>query len=681
MNRWMERQKKRHRNIFHIKNGGKVDWFNVFFLGCVMTAVGSTLNVFFPNTVLSGWIMVPVYAVVLGIYTYVLRAKDFNPYGRTEHFTGLYAIRSLEDGDMAEDLPLMNRDTEVKKLTAMIDSILPQQKPIRAVCLTGVSGCGKSTILHLLARSYAGNDAFVIKNYSDSYEYMKSAINKDFGDNPSQKLGNKKAVIIFDQFERYFMMPSEVRSQIEDAVRKLAVVHAVIIFSLREEYFLPFILKFDINNLSELRDEGGRTQNTMNPSGSGGLTGRICGADNLLVCAEGGNLNNDEQHLQELCKQAFCNYGYDTEIYKICTGMPLIEKQIIFSMLEREKKDGSDYMALLDDNGMHLMKRYYDVQLATTNDYFNASRIMYLLCIGRMHNIVFSNDEVRDILCIPESGREENEYTKCLKQLESRQLIQKVERDTESHYEIAHDFIADSYEAYAQTEMNMEVKAAIDEYQSAFRRHSAKQMNSADNTNAEYYRKMRKKTRGGWAVMCTAMAAGVLESGALRLIWNHAVSPVVLILALLCLVYAFGFFMYVTRYFRGSGKAVIRILLAGCVIAGFLSVYYDAYWIQFLGAGTVFTGLSALIIGMAGKLTSKGKGLFVEYGGRTMLMGGLLIVLGFLLPQGSVLIDGTDVTSWMKGIAMSALLAYSMFSHINNEYYYARLAAIMSGSR
>ena len=90
-----------------------------------------------------------------------------------------------------------------------------------------------------------------------------------------------------------------------------------------------------------------------------------------------------------------------------------------------------------------LLEHYFDTQLAATGDYYDASRILYLLSQARINQMVLKREDLEYGLFENQFSRDGhrrvNDVIECLEDL---QLIRKNIRRSDQEYEIAHDFIA-----------------------------------------------------------------------------------------------------------------------------------------------------------------------------------------------------------------------------------------------
>lgn len=329
-----------------------------------------------------------------------------------------------------------------------------------SVCLTGKSGCGKSSIIHLFEQDERSKSSFRTINYSEHYHFLSDYAGRD----GLTEAGGERTVVILDQFERYFQLPAEQQERAEEVVRDLAGRGVVILFSLREEYLARFLMRFDPDDLT-------RCTGTH----SGILYERIPllslhGASTFLCIGDDSELPQSAQEAEDGTIKRLCFNAFEKEgavIAGIVKDMALIQKEIILNMLENEHARSGSVLHFLGRDEQQLMRMYYDTQLCSTGNYLNTSRILYLLSVGRLNAFHFCKRNIAEALCLSED-RYEN-LDPCLEALCELQLIKRCVFNSNEFFEAAHDYIAQSYTVYANTEMQMDVKAGLDEYLTEFR--------------------------------------------------------------------------------------------------------------------------------------------------------------------------------------------------------------------
>lgn len=674
MKRKISRQKGLHRNIYHFLIT-KDQWFEfaMFVLG--FSVFSDALKSHFGNTLMVLIILSAVLAV-LAVQTYLDRAFEIIPYGPKQQFIGLYSIEGNQKIELNVDNGLIPRDAEIGCLKGLIDRCFGDKGGNkRGICLIGRSGSGKSTIINQF--EYSEDVPYKIENFSESYDYFEEYMMHLFKNDPEHNLtASSRTVMILDHFERYFSLAEAKKAEVKATIQRIARLPAVFIFSMREEFFVSFLTEFDINNLAGINPENTGCEGILffkeYLSGS-----RLKTEENILIC--GSERGNDDKSvtrtMERLCKQAF-GEKRGQEIYYHFKDGTLIQQQIIFNMMKHDFDTDGEVQVLdsnLDEDMM--MKRYYDVQLCSTGDYYMASRIMYLLCMGRNSRIAFTDDDIRNALCIFEK-RDVEDFKKCLGKLHGLKLIKYSNRNSTMHYEIAHDYIAKSFDAYANTELPGNVKAALDEFKSEYTRHTA--MNAAISD----YRKNKKwKNTGifgrlvfGVSIIITAAVWGYdVKTGGGRLPWT------VFALCEASLLYVFNFFMNITRHYRKGAWILVDFLYVLAMCFGTAAAVFSEYWLHFLGAGNASMGLSCLLIGMNSHLAESGRKWFMTYGLKTFAVGGLLAALAFLVQFGSfATVWIIETKSVLQFLPMAALLIYAYLSHLNKEFFYAGVEGIFS---
>ena len=194
------------------------------------------------------------------------------------------------------------------------------------------------------------------------------------------------------------------------------------------------------------------------------------GASTFLCIGDDSELPQSAQEAEDGTIKRLCFNAFEKEgavIAGIVKDMALIQKEIILNMLENEHARSGSVLHFLGRDEQQLMRMYYDTQLCSTGNYLNTSRILYLLSVGRLNAFHFCKRNIAEALCLSED-RYEN-LDPCLEALCELQLIKRCVFNSNEFFEAAHDYIAQSYTVYANTEMQMDVKAGLDEYLTEFR--------------------------------------------------------------------------------------------------------------------------------------------------------------------------------------------------------------------
>ncbi len=673
----IKRQKKLHRNIFgfHFVAAHWIEFF-MYLLGT--TCVTNAINVFLPNESL----VIFFFVVITFLFIVIFKGKEeqkkldkFEPYRskskeKKEKFAGLYRIEKDRRIKLNKDNGLISREKEVEYLFELVKQCFKDKIRRRGICLTGPSGSGKSTIINLFKYPEDKNNSFKIIDLSDSYNFFKTDLSRRW------KNGSKeKTVIILDQFERFFDLSAKKQNEVKNTIQVVAKYPVVFIFSMRQEFFLRFVEVFDINHLNSSRQgvAGHKGVFYFKKYLSGN---RLKSDNNILICnsgdrCEGMEVNPISEDMADLCRRAFGDECGEN-IYNHFKHGTLIQQQIIFNMIHHDETKRTD----VNEDINTMMKRYFDVQLCSTGDYFMASRIMYLLSVGRNNHIKFSDDDIQQALFIFEE-KEKKIFRDCLKKLLDLQLIQYTKYNSEDQYEIAHDYVATAFEEYANTELPANVKCALDEYRSECTRGTEMNKMISDYMDE---RKWTKTGIFGWIVFFVSML-GSLSCFVFKLISGNKSmwSLQIFILCAASLFYVFCFYMKMTRHYRKKGWGFVAVLYCIAMCSGTAASAFPEFWLYGLGAGNAVLGFSCSFISLSGHLSGTGRKLFWDFGWKTVFVGILLVTLAFAIQFGSF--TPLWIGSLLQFVPISALLIYGYLTHLNKEYFYAGVEAIFSTNK
>lgn len=664
-------QKRLHRNIFHFQITHDEIYNLLVFVLALSVSYELVKQFMGDNDILIIWIFIAAYIVLLFCRKWQERIMTIKPYERSNTFVGLYSIEESKAIEANFDNGLINREKEVEYIEKILRTIWGQQGHKRGICLVGASGCGKSTILNLLEHGKYRkiNDEYDIYNFSDKYDYLedylKDTFKADYSLNIQKSLRN--IVIILDQFERFFSLKEEKKDMIKGCIKKLSLPNVAIIFSLREEYFLQFIYTFDINYLNTENDFKSDFNGTIaHKKYFMGQNEEISNDDNILVClGEENYFGTDHNEMLRLCEQAFNDEnGYN--VFTHFKDATLIQQQIVFNILENEKSYiASDRFCNWDINSM--MKRYFDVQLSSTGDFFDASRIMYLLSVGHNNGISFTNDDLESALCIF-TQNEKDDFHNCIEELHRLRLIKRIKHNVMGIYEVSHDYIAQSFEIYASTEMPSNVKTALDEYKSEYVR------KLGIKEKIEKYIAEQKKVTVAVGIMILSYIVSIaLYVLSLNGMYKH-IPIVVLALSLTSLLYVYEFYRNITFHYHNGKSICAKFCYLATMICGTLAVVFPNIWLICLGIGNAIQGFTSFWIGRDKTISSVGRQMFLAYGAKTIFMGSMITICRVVLYWRNPKMD----FEMIEVIIMVALLLYSYLAHMNKEFFYAHLEMLFS---
>ncbi len=449
------------------------------------------------------------------------KETEIIPYTRQPGFEFI-GLHNLNGKDLSNQHDILPRGEEVAYIHRMLEEIIfPQATVKQALTLVGPSGCGKSTILSFFRREYG--DGYEIFDFSGNYHELGAHIEESFGTNLEQRLseltGRKKVIVILDQFERFFHLSGEEQEKVQGLIRHFCRRDVAVVVSMREEYLADFLKRFDMNNLAGSWDATLgvdpkgilkelinvlqiRDRSSIDPARTGkqahalswgqrqyknNIAMHLNLADNLgervvlekvgptlLYCrnqkdvsCQAGQKVSASSILASKCRKLFGGKGDD--LYQRHADEPLIEQQIFFHMAEFNQKINAyteeELNGFFSMKNNELLNQYFSIQLSCCPDYFLASRLLYLLSKARTSHISITKENISESLFPTLFYRKGNEkLLQCIRKLEELQLIRKSIENSDREYEIAHDFIAESFLSFCSIIMDRDVRNALDLY-------------------------------------------------------------------------------------------------------------------------------------------------------------------------------------------------------------------------
>lgn len=673
-------------------------------------------------------------ALIAALFKSSSQNSQITPYLRQEafEFLGLYDLSGRES---LKSTDILSREEEVRYLNQLLETLIFQQNSVKqAICLTGKSGCGKSTILSFFKQEY--KEQYQIYDFTGNYTNLKSVMTERFGTNLDQELlaraGKRKLIFIFDQFERFFFLEEDQREQIRSLMTVLCKKNMAVILSMREEYLADFMKEFDINNMklgaresrsedqtgilnsltSIIKDDrknyhvlntgqfrrtvtwqqdvikenhhihlehpGSKTENTaLDPVGN---TIFYCENQNEVKVRCNGT-EESATILQNKCELLFGTAG--REFYEKHRQEPLIQQQISYHMAEYEKKVKQQPEEVLRElfamEDYELLNYYFDTQLTASGDYFNASRILYLLSQARLNHVVMKR---RDL----EFGLFENQFSKdghkdvnrVVDKLEELQLIRRNIERSDQEYEIAHDFVAQAFLNYSHSNMDRNVKSALDIYIAEYldsnkknyieekRRHSAKVQKS------KYYT----------AVYLVFALLAVAVDGMIHFAWNpwqevwqemnvygDIFTFVPLLMTEVCMLYIYNMYQKVVQFYRGRKETFCKVIFAVIMAAAVFANFCYPHGLLFYGLGLALMGANcASLLNDSYQKASRME--MRNYGLKCVMMGLAFAVLHLIL-----WVFNTRFPVYIIFVEMAMmilLVVYAYLAHMTKEYLYGR---------
>ncbi len=729
--------------------------FRIMWFGCIAILIASLTELFLSNIDKKNYfvLFVIIAALIFTVEMLVSQKgkKDITPYSRQKeyNFIGLHDL-TKESLDI-ESRDVISRNEEVHCIENMLENVIfPQHDIKQAVCITGKSGCGKSTILAFFQQQH--KDDYNIYNFSGDYNSLRASLEEKFKtynvDWEIKKIvdNGKKIVFIFDQFERYFFLSSERQLDIRNFISSLCMKNTAIIVSMREEFLAEFLREFDLNDIKSnyktndevehtgllrrlvgyIKDsdnyvtiQGSRRRITFSkwknehiknpeflhvsdPEGKRVIIEKTdatifyCENQNNTKTVAGGKESTSSMLLQK-CIAISDDFG--ESLYSRYHNRPLIEQQIIYHMAEFDSKERGvnvSFEEFCNMDTQDIIKRYFDIQLCSTGDYFNASRTS-----SRLHQLPMKTREI--IIGLHSKQFSKNGDKKAMNvinELEKLQLIKKNSNNSTSEYEIAHDYIATAFLNYSRANLDRNVKVALDIFLADFISQYEKNLATKErlqgdaraqnhtNTSPQNLQlriqdpfEAQNKDRYYKIVTIIFSIIILLTDIVYRFIWNpweelplanpmEGILPLFMpIHILICMIYFYQIYDKIFKYYSGKNAKFIRTeyLFMG-LIASMSELCYP-YFIISDGLGLVMIGATAtLMLGREYRETSKSA--MSSYGIKCVVMG-FAFTLAHVMFCLSQEVFPTYILV-LETTAISLLVGYAHFSHMTKEYLYGR---------
>ena len=687
-----------------------------------------------PIHYLSTFYQSAVWLVILAIVPFQKKKKStVIPYSRQKNFEflGLY---NLKDTNQSNCRDVLKRDEEIKYMRQILEEIIfPQVSVKQALCITGPSGCGKSIIMNFFKQAYKGE--YKIFDFAGNYHELEGHMVSLFGTNIDNKIiemtSAGKVVFILDQFERFFFLSQKEQESIQEIIKGLCRKNTGIIVSLREDYLAAFLKRFDMNNLLSVNERkeavprgilqemfslvekkndmhlkadslfrmtkteqwqeyiiknnaaihlDTNKHTVMEKFGSTLLYGRN---QNEMIFQLNGE-NSNASVLESKCKILF-GEKEGSLLFGKHVDEPLIKQQIIFHMAEFNQKvrlhSAEELHSFIEKDSNEILAQYFDCQLASCNNYFHASRLLYLLSQARIRQLSLKTQDVENYLfpkLFTEKGHEQ--FMNVIQQLENIQLIRKNTEGSSLEYEIAHDFIAEGFVNYSSTNMDRNVKGALDlfilEYIDDRRNTAFKEKISLRKNISEqnFYKN----------VSCVALAFMVIAYLVQRFVFNpwtsiwkgfnpyeNYIPAFPFFITVLSGIYIYCMYNKTVKYYTGEKIRRVKMFYVFFAFLASIAVFAYPHFLLFDGLGlAIATGNIALLLDKRYRQTCRNE--LRAYGAKSCMMG--IVYAGAHILFFLVHSQFEDLLIISEFIMFTILLAYGFFVHMTQDFLYARMS-------
>ena len=733
---YVNMMKKQNHNIYDLNETVYRFIISVCIVLWVLLFFDIKIHQFSILTQISIWTVALVIFVPLMAFMKKRGKNNITPYSRKDRFEFL-RLYNLKDSNVHNGNDILKRDEEIKYMHQILEeTIFPQSSVKQALCITGPSGSGKSIILNFFKQTY--KDEYKIFDFSGNYHEFYGRMLSLFGSNIDHKISEitsiGKAVFILDQFERFFFLSKQEQERIQEIIKYLCRRNTGIIVSLREEYLADFLKKFDMNNL--LSTEKGQEQapsgifrklfsviekkndmhsmsfSFLRPTKTSTWESHSIknnalvhldtygiGADRVIMEKMGATLlycrnqnemsfqlngeNSSASILESKCRTLFGEMG--SLFFHKHINEPLIEQQIIFHMAEFNQKvlsySKEELHTFMERDNKELLCQYFDYQLASCNNYFHASRLLYLLSQARLHQLSLKTDDLENYLfpkLFTKKGHED--MMSIIQQLETVQLIRKNTEGSNLEYEIAHDFIASAYLEYCSTNMDRSVKNALDLFMSEY---------MDDKQNALFqekisYRKavyeqhfFRNVTLFAVIFMFIAYLTQRFIFNPWTTIWSNfnpygSYFPAFpLFITILGAIYFYYMIDKTVKYYRGDKVRLSKIVYILLMFLASMAVFAYPHFLLFEGLGAAFASWNIMFL-LDQRYRQTCRNELRAYATKSFMISTVFacVHIFYLLNNHKF----ADFLILSEFIMFTILIAYGFVVHMTQEYVFARMA-------
>lgn len=643
-------------------------WTNSKFWGVLIFVLGLTpfyelLKFFISSDIfLVLFLSICLIIAVVGYFIYdsIKKKPIIEPLKKSRHFVGIYNIDDLNKNKEYYNDVLISRVNEVEYLKELLDKIFQKDSEIHSISIIGQSGTGKSTIINCLLNELI--DVNIINctdRYKDLDTFVLKKLKKETWEEFYEQLQNcsQKTFFIFDQFERFFYLDYYEQLHLRKLIfDKLNFENVASIFVLRKDYFADFM--YNINTESYIIPKGTLSSLDLKNLNSNKY---------LIYCKNTTdedfleNLNNHQEkiiqnrndEIKNLCLNSFDRIG--EQVYNRFQYKKLIEKQIFLNLLEN-KYDTTDFVEYFEkNNDRDLIIQYYDKQLSSTGNYYISAKIMYLLSAGRIHNLLYSKQQIYEALLISKDLDIQN-INIILEKLYDLQLIKLVQRQNINYFEIVHDYIAESFLEYAEVNLHEYAKSTLDDYR-------------VNHKNVEYLEGVKKclkskkcKKTFELTILIFVINIITINSFYQLLYLENNYNLFVNLPLYLASYYGYCLFTNIFKLYTGKNKWIMYLLYLGmalCVIGG--SVKYKI-WLTFAGIGTMLIGINFCIIRNNDKISRVAKKFYSDFFNKVTWTGFVIFIAGSIFSY-------ININIYIGILLICAELIYAYIAQLSEEYY------------
>lgn len=614
-------------------------------------------------------IIIPVvFSVILIYLIYTKYSKHIiSPYIRQKNFISIYSIDEFVAEPKKFIQKLIGRTYEIKHLNSIIISEFDETINKRALCLTGESGTGKSTIVNIFMEKYKNvyDFFYCCSNYETVLYKMKYDFSAETYAEAIEEINaisqNRKIVFIFDQFENFFLIPKDKQIKfINEFYNKLTMKNVAVLFTIKSNNLMDLMSSINLKIDSQNKLNNGvlylfeKDKYLLYPNSDS-----VEIPSNLLFLGYEKNkvqLENRHNDIRTLCDITFSENA--SNVYRFVEDSKIIEQQIVLNVFENE--DDKTYIdKLMKNNSVNqIIMLYFERQLCSTGYHFEAMQIMYLLGLGRKNNLTFTANQIGAALF---NCKEKNSIVyNCLKKLKELHLIKLTENDG-NRYEITHDYIAEKSVEYGNKELNTESRSILEFYIDNFNNKIF-----IDHVSRLAQNKSKRRDILNFAFIAVNIFIIIRYIYHALYLGNVDYSICIPIAAVSSIVYGYG--LYVNAYGLHSSKKrniihLILIIVIPCLCILIGTSPHIKYPYLCFSMGFFAIGFSVISLIVMNNIVKIAKDYFRTFGLKFILVGCIIIVL-------SIVSMYSEINTYIQFLLYMIVVIYGYITQLNKRYYY-----------
>lgn len=609
-----------------------------------------------------------IFSIILIYLLYNKYSKQIiEPYSRKQNFISIYSIDEFKADPQNFIQNLIGRTYEIRYLNSIFISEFDKTTNKRALCLTGESGTGKSTIVNIFMERFKEQYDFFYccTNYDTVLDKMKYDFSVETYDEAIKEINkismNRKIIFIFDQFENFFVISKDKqRKFIDEFYNKLIMKNVAALFTIKSNELVNLLSNINLKIDCQNKINNGvlylfeKDKYIIHPN-----IAQIEVPSNLLFLGNEKDKTQKENRQDDVisrCNRTFADNAFN--VYHFVEDSKIIEQQIVLSVFENEN-DNTYIDRLIKDNSVNqIIMLYIERQLCSTGFYFEAAQIMYLLGIGRKNNIAFTSEQIGAALfnCKEKSST----VCICLKRLTELHLI-KLTENGGKNYEVTHDYIAEKSIEYGNKELTAQTRSVLEFYVENYNNENFK-----SHVNIIAANKVKSRSALNFCFVLVNFFVIMRYVYFALFLENSNYSICTSVAAISSIIYGYG--LYVNAYGLHSCRQrnlihLVFIVIIPCIAVLIGSSPHIRFPYFYFSIGFMSIGISVISLSIKNDIVRVAKDYFRNFGLK-------FIVIGFIIILISIASMYSQINDYIMFLLYMTVVIYGYFSQLNKRHYY-----------